>query len=316
MNPVYNDGKFTSYDVFFRHCILRNPSIIHLLRKNNFFQLFCLLTIGVLILSACNLPSSNTTGEITPRTEQPATNTTATIELTATQTRQADVVPTKTSTVNATETPLPEPSATSTIEIPMAEVVRESNCRVGPAGNYDLVATYQVGKKLEIVAKDLGGGYWFVRNPEKPEDQCYLLAQSITISGDTSALPKFTPRPSPTAAPYFNVTFKKFDTCKGDDFALFVVENTGSIPFRSAYIKVTDLKVNKSVEQALNAFDLIAHCVLAKNIAPLDPGATGYVTSPPFKWAATNNKLRAVIMLCTEKNLKGTCVTQAVNVNK
>jgi len=235
------------------------------------------------------------------------------MELTSTPTEVAD---TKTPTMTATQTPLPEPSATSTVEVPIAEVVRQTNCRVGPAGNYDLVASYQVGQMLEIVAKDLGGGYWFVRNPKKPEEQCYLLAQSITISGDTSALPKFTPRPSPTAAPYFNVTFKKFDSCKGEDFALFVVENTGSIPFRSAYIKVTDLKVNKSVEQALNAFDLIAHCVLAKNIAPLDPGGTGYVTSPPFKWAATNNKLRAVIMLCTEKNLKGTCVTQAVNVNK
>jgi hypothetical protein len=279
--------------------------------RTTFFRHFCLLTIVALILSACNLPG-NATAEVPPQTEQSAT-VTATLELIATQT---EVVPTQTPVVTATETPLPEPSATATAEAPMAEVVRQTNCRVGPAGNYDLVATYQVGQKLEIVAKDLGGGYWFVRNPEKPEEQCYLLAQNITISGDTSALPKFTPRPSPTAAPYFNVTFKKFDTCKGEDFALFVVENTGSIPFRSAYIKVTDQKVNKSVEQALNAFDLIVGCVLAKNIAPLDPGATGYVTSPPFKWAATNNKLRAVIMLCTEKNLKGTCVTQAVNVNK
>jgi hypothetical protein len=279
--------------------------------RTTFFQLFCLLTIGVSILSACNMPGSNAASEITPPTEQPATNATAIIELTATPT---EVVPTETPTVTATETPIPEPSATATVEIPMAEVVRETNCRVGPAGNYDLVATYQAGQMLEVVAKDLGAGYWFVKNSEKPEEQCYLLAQNIKISGDISALPKFTPRPSPTAAPYFKADFKKFDTCEGYDFALFVVANTGSVPFRSAYIKVTDTKVNKSVEQALNAFDLRVRCVLAKNIAPLDPGATGYVTSPPFKWAARNNKLRAIIMLCTEKSLKGTCITQTVEV--
>jgi len=284
--------------------------------RTAFFQLFCLLTTAVLVLSACNLPSNNATAEITPQTEQPTANATATIDLAATQTRQAEVVPTKTFTVTATETPLPEPSATATIEIPIAEVVRESNCRVGPAGNYDLVDTYQVGQMLEVVAKDLGGGYWFVGNPDKPEEQCYLLAQNITISGDTSALPKFTPRPSPTAAPYFNVSFKKFDTCEGKDFALFILENIGSVPFRSAYIKVTDQKVNKSVEQALNAFDLRVRCVLAKNIAPLDPGATGYVTSPPFSWSARGNRLRAVIMLCTEKDLKGTCVTQSLDVKE
>ncbi len=277
-------------------------------------QLFCLLTTVALVLSACNLPSSNETAEITPPAEQSTTDATATIDLAATQTRQAEVVPTKSPTETATETPLPEPSATPTPEPPIAEVVRETNCRVGPGGIYDLVATYQVGQMLEVVAKDLGGGYWFVSNPEKPEEQCYLLAQNIRISGDTSALPKFTPLPSPTAAPYFKVTFKKFDACNGEDFALFIVENAGSVPFRSAYIRVTEQKTSKSVEQALNAFDLIVRCVLAKNIAPLNPGATGYVHSPPFKWAAGGSKLRAAIMLCTEKNLKGTCVTQTVEV--
>jgi hypothetical protein len=281
--------------------------------RKTFFLLFCVLTIGVFILSACNLPANSAPAEVSSLTEQSLTTATATIELTPTQ---AEATVTQTPDMTATETPLPEPSVTATPEIPSAEIVRESNCRVGPAGNYMLVAKYQVGQKLEIIAKDLGGAYWFVRNPEKPEEQCYLLAQNIKINGDISALPKFTPQPSPTAAPYFNVSFKKFDTCKGERFATFVVENIGSIPFRSAYVKVLDQKVNKSVEQALNAFDLMAGCVLAKNIAPLDHGATGYVSSPPFKWAVNENKLRAAIMLCTEKNLKGICVTQNIDVKK
>ena len=112
------------------------------------------------------------------------------------------------------------------------------------------------------------------------------------------------------------MTFKKFDTCEGEDFTLFVIDNLGSVPFRSAYIKVTDQKVNKSVEQALNAFDLRVRCVLAKNIAPLEQGATGYLTSPPINWSARGNKLRAVIMLCTEKDLKGSCVTQSLDVKE
>jgi hypothetical protein len=280
--------------------------------RTTLFPLFCFLTIVGFILSACNLSIRTVTVEGTPQTEPSTPATVIAIESTATSTSQATATP----TVTATETPVPEPSVTVTPEAPKAEVARETNCRVGPAGNYDLVATYQVGQMLEVVAKDLGAGYLFVKNPDQPDEQCYLLAQNITISGDTSVLPKFTPLPSPTAAPYFNVTFKKFDSCKGDDFALFIVENVGSVPFRSAYIKVTDQKVDKSVEQALNAFDQFVGCVLAKNIAPLNSGATGYVTSPPFKWAVNRDKLRAVIMLCTEKDLKGTCVTQAIDVKK
>src|SRR5437867_195850 len=116
--------------------------------RTTFFQLVGLLTTVALVLSACNLPSSNATAEITPQTEQPTTNGIATIELAATQTKQVEVVPTKTPTVTATKTTLPEPSATATPEVPIAEVGRESNCRVGPAGNYDLVATYQAGQML------------------------------------------------------------------------------------------------------------------------------------------------------------------------
>ena len=275
--------------------------------RTSFLRLFSLLTTGILILSACNLPVNQATAEVPKQTE----TSTATLESTASPT---EIIPTETPTATATETLPPEPSATATIEIPMAEVVRETNCRIGPAGHYDLVAKYQVGQPLQVVAKDLGAGYWFVQNPDKPEEQCYLLAQNIKINGDTSALPKFTPQPSPTAAPYFEVKFRKFDTCDGDDFAVFTVENIGSAPFRSAYIKVTDLRVNKSVETALNAFDLYVGCTLARNIAPLKQGETGFVNSPSFNWNARNNKLNAVIMLCTEQNLKGTCVQQSVAV--
>jgi len=281
--------------------------------RTTFFKLICLLITGILVLSACNLPGNNVPAETMPPTEPPTANATATVELTATPT---EISATETPTVTATETPVPEPSETATPEPVVAEVVRETNCRVGPAGNYDLVATYQVGQKLEVVAKDLGAGYWFVKNPEKPEEQCYLLAQNIKITGDTAALPKFTPRASPTAAPNFTVSFRKFETCEGSDYALFVVENTGSVAFRSVYIKVTDPKVGKSVEQVLGAFDLRRGCVLAKNIAPLDPGGTGYVASPQFKWQARTNKLTAIIMLCTEKALKGTCITQTLAVKE
>ena len=281
--------------------------------RRTFFQFFCLLTTAVLILSACNLPGNNVTGETSPPTEQSTATATATIKLTATPTK---IHPTDTPIATTTETQTPEPSATDTPKVVTAEVMRESNCRIGPAGNYTLVATYQVGQMLEIVANDLGAGYLFVKNPEKPEEQCYLLAQNIKLSGDISILPKFTPLPSPTVAPYFNASFKKWDKCKGEDFALFTVENVGSVPFRSAYIRVTDHKANRSVEQALNAFDLMTGCIVAINIAPLNNGATGYVHSPTFKWAARGNTLQAVIQLCTEKDLKGTCVLQFVEVDE
>lgn len=272
------------------------------------FRLLGVLTIAALTLSSCNMPAGDTPAE----TSTP--NATATTDISATQTMQAKLLPTHTVTLTATKKPTLEPSATLTPAPPKAEVVRESNCRIGPGGLYELVVKYPVGQLLDVVAKDLGGGYWFVQNPKKPEEQCYLLAQNIKISGDTEVLPKFTPLPSPTAAPYFEITFKKFDTCENRNYVIFDIENLGSFAFRSAYIRVINQKIGESVEQAFNAFDLKAKCVLIKNIAPLDPGESGYVYSPQFTWSGHGEKLRAIIMACTEKNLKGSCVTQTVDI--
>ncbi len=272
------------------------------------FHLFGLLVIAALILSACNMPVNDAPAE----TSTP--DATATPDLSATQTMQAKLIPTHTPTVTLTETPTLEPSATSTPEPPKAEVLRVTNCRVGPGGLYDLVVKYEVGQMLNVVAKDLGGGYWFVQNPEKLEEQCYLLAQNIKITGDTELLPKLTPLPSPTAAPYFEATFRKFDICENRNYVVFDIENLGSFPFRSVYIRVINQKSGESVEQAYNAFDLRVKCVLAKNIAPLDVGKSGYVYSPQFKWSGHGDKLRVIIMACTEKNLKGSCVTQSVDL--
>ena len=270
----------------------------------NFSPFYCLMLIGALILSACNMP-----GVAVP-TAIPTFTSTHTPAPTATDT----VTPTITST--STETLTPEPAATSTPQIVMAEVVRESNCRIGPAGNYTLVDTYQVAKTVEVVANDLGAGYIFVKNPEKPEDQCYVLTQNLKISGDVSILPSITPPPSPTAAPYFNASFKKMDTCSGKDYVIFDVENAGSVAFRSFYIKVTDLKADKSVEHVVNAFDQWTGCIIARDISPLGRGEAGFVHSPQFNWNVNQDNLRAVIMLCTEKNLAGTCVTQVIDVKK
>lgn len=267
-------------------------------------SLFCLLTIGVLILSSCNMPGAETP------TATSASTSTHTSAPTATDTAISTI------TFTPTETLTPEPTVTTTPQVVMAKVGRETNCRIGPAGNYTLVATYQDGQMLEVVANDLGGGYSFVINPDNPEEQCYLLTNNIVISGDTAVLPKYTPLPSPTAAPYFNVSFKKFETCGGEDYAIFDVENAGSVAFRSFYIKVTDQKVDRSVEHVVNAFDQWTGCIIARDISPLGRGETGFVHSPHFKWNVNADNLQAVIMLCTEKNLTGTCVTQVIDVKK
>jgi len=274
------------------------------------FFLVLLFLLGISIgLTACNLPGST---PVVPATEE---MTAMPVPPTDTPLPSPTEMVTETPAPTATETLTPEPSATPTIAIPVAEVVRETNCRTGPAGNYDLVSIIAPGTQVEIIAADLGPEYyWYIRNPENPEQGCWLLAQNMKVAGDVSILPAFTPLPSPTQAPAITIAFKKFDTCKGSYFARFTVTNTGDIQFRSAYIRVTNTKTNEVTEQSLNAFDLTEGCIIAKNVAPLLPGQTGHLDSPPFKKDPRGHRLAVVIMACTEQNLKGVCVTQTLDV--
>jgi hypothetical protein len=295
---------------------------------NTRFRIYCALSAILLAISACALPTASQTVPTptksvpSPTTEMSVVDQAATeTALAASQASPTPEPPTDTPepTATPTETPLPVgviPTATPTLtpEPVIAEVMKETNCRSGPAGAYDLVTVFQTGTKLEVTARDLGGGFIVVRNPAKPEEECYVLANNVKVDGDASILPQYTPLASPTASPGFTATFKKFDDCKGDVFLLFDVINTGSVPFRSAYIKVTNLRTGESAEQALNAFDLWTGCIIARNVAPLDPGGSGWLASKTFLHDPRGNKLRAVIQACTEKNLKGTCVTYSVEI--
>ena len=286
---------------------------------SNRFRIFCALSAIILAALACALPQNTT---VTPTVQVSAAPTRAASATTpAVPTTQPELATeTETSTLAVTETAtlpvgvFPTETPTPTLEPVFADVMKESNCRTGPGSAYDLVATYQTGTRLQVVAKDLGGGFIFTQNMTKPDEQCYILANNVKLTGDTSLLPQLTPLPSPTAAPNFTATFKKFDLCKGDVYAQFVIVNTGSLPFRSAYIKVTNLKTNESAEKVVDAFDLTTACIIARNIAPLDPGATGYLSSELFLHDPRGNKLRAIFQLCTEKSLKGTCINAVVAI--
>jgi hypothetical protein len=293
---------------------------------SNKHRILCALSVIILAAAACSLP---TAGQATPATTEPvapvlaASSTLEPATIAPTDTPQPPtetLVPTETQTPAATLTAtlevgiLPSETPSPTNEPVTAEVMKETNCRTGPAGNYDLVTTFPTGTKLQMVARDLGGAFIYVQNPDKPEELCYILANNARVSGDPLVLPQISPMPSPTAAPNFTAKFKKFGVCKAQQYAMFDIVNTGSVPFRSAYIRTTNLKTNESTEKSVNAFDLYTECIIAKNIAPLAPGAAGYLAGAPFLRDPRSDKVRAVIQVCTEQGLKGICVNTVIEI--
>jgi hypothetical protein len=113
-----------------------------------------------------------------------------------TDTPEVSPTPSDTPTPSATPTPV----ATATPSIPIASLTQNTNCRGGPLAIYDLIRTFLIGESAQITGKDAAGDYWYVTDPSQPGKDCWLWGRYVTVSGDTSKVPVFTPPPTPTPA--------------------------------------------------------------------------------------------------------------------
>src|SRR5215207_9665958 len=186
-----------------------------------------LLAVTILLLTVsygCGVP-----GVFPSESNLMGTAVAQTIEAALTQTAQSQpitpiVIPTDTPlftftpeppTLTPTETLTPIPIFTSTSAIPQISVSVATNCRVGPGRIYDRVGALVVGQVAEVIGRDSTGNYWYIRDPNSSSGFCWLWGEYATLTGNTSALPMFTPPPTPTPSPNFEVDYGGKDTCAG-----------------------------------------------------------------------------------------------------
>lgn len=218
---------------------------------------------------------------------------------------------TPTITVTPTFTLTPTPLFTSTPLVPLISVSVPTNCRVGPGRVYDRVGALLVGEVAEVVGRDPTGNYWYIRNPDSGSQFCWLWGEYATIGGDLSALPIFTPPPTPTPAPAFDASYERLDTCVGwwVDIRL---KNTGGVNFKSVSLTVRDIDTDTVVAFTRDGFTDIDGCLDSDTDDNLQPGDAKTISSPPFAYDPTGHRLRATITLCSNIGQNGTCVTRVI----
>lgn len=117
------------------------------------------------------------------------------------------LVPTNTATATLiptdAATSVPTATFTPALSVPLAEVSVPTNCRTGPGKIFDKVSVLNVGKQVEVVARNASGTYWVVKNPGG-EGTCWLWDHYATITGSTANLPVWEAPPAP--APVAGVT--------------------------------------------------------------------------------------------------------------
>ncbi len=228
---------------------------------------------------------------------------------------------TQTPTLVFSDTPSLTPSITITPSstVPMVSVSVDTNCRIGPGKVYKLLGALLVGEQTEIIARDPSNQYWYVRNPDKPGEFCWLWGQYATTTGNTGSLPVFTPpptptfTPSPTPVPDFTVVYNDVEHC-GIWHIDFRITNTGGLVFRSVSTHVTDTVTAETVNYANDQFQEYNACIL--NLGTLQDdlahSEVGYTTSNSLNNDPTGHSINAAITLCTLDGLGGTCVTKNI----
>jgi len=207
------------------------------------------------------------------------------------------------------------PSATDTPPgPPMISVTVDTNCRYGPAPEYHNVGSLLLGQTAQVYGKNSRGDWWYIENLKRPGEKCWLWGQYATIVGDQAAIAVATPPPV-----YFTVSYSSHADCEGlggvDTFA-FSVRNIGTLPLESGTVSVVRKSDGSSMMNAgfpftgINAPFRPGICAGGSGVLAVGEQALiSVVAETPFE----STPARAIIRLCTQDGLGGTCYERTVD---
>ncbi|MGH2619515.1 MAG: hypothetical protein ACRDHG_02940 [Anaerolineales bacterium] len=167
----------------------------------------------------------------------------------------------------------------------------------------------------EVAARSTVPNYWYIYNPDRPGEFCWLWGEFATLEGDPSALPAHTPQPSPTPSIDFILYLSGFQPCGSDTQVAFTIQNNSGTTFMTGQIHIFNLS---------NSTDIYGPLLDRHPFAPgstdcppghgnqLLPGAAAYIIAP-FGELPTGAAARATIKLCTGDYLGGDCLTKTID---
>jgi hypothetical protein len=218
--------------------------------------------------------------------------------------------PTLTATLPFTPTPT-QPTITAN---------QNTNCRKGPGSIYERVGSLMIGQTALVFGRNSNSSWWYIENPTRPGNYCWVWGGSTTVSGATAELPVFTPPPPPvtatTTAPASGVAFELSyagkHKCGGDWYAYFRIKNNGSKAFESVAIKLTNLTTDTTLSSTSSNNPFLsgtAKCPPGED--SLEPGKTAYLAGFIGN-VDKNHQLKVGITICTDESLGGKCEFKAI----
>ncbi len=170
--------------------------------KASRFTTLMILTLSILSITGCNLPSNQ---PVTPNAYTAAAMTVTVLAATEqagtpipTQTPFATFAPATIASTDTSAPPPPPPRASATPSGTLFVTDVGANCRTGPGTNYDKIASFAQGSYLPLVGRNTDQTWWVVRSGGP---NCWISGTTGHTSGPLDNIPVVQAPPTPTTAP-------------------------------------------------------------------------------------------------------------------
>ena len=208
-----------------------------------------------------------------------------------------------------------EPPPPMTPSGPTINASVNTNCRAGPSADYKVLGYLLKNQVSEVRGRDNLQIWWYIENPEKSGEYCWVWGETTQIQGDISGLPIITPSPPPAPQEVaFTASYTGINSCGGKADHIFQINNGDSklesmsftLEFVSGGAPIFGPATHNAPFMTSNN-----ECPPVADILP--PGASGYVGGGELSGAvAVGTTFRATIKLCSENDMKGVCQTLTV----
>jgi len=170
------------------------------------------------------------------------------------------------------------------------------------------------GQQSTVVGRHGQNIWWYIENPGKPGQYCWVWGETTSVTGSTANLPVITPPPPPIAQnPSFVAFFAGINTC-GGPAAIFEIQNTGDGTFKSMELIIEDTTLGEIVHSSTRNSPFFTNpggCPHGSQ--NLEPGSGKFIGGVVDDFVNSGDRGGAEIVLCTESGLGGECRSTFVN---
>ncbi|NWF63773.1 MAG: hypothetical protein HXY38_05645 [Chloroflexi bacterium] len=217
-------------------------------------------------------------------------------------------------------TPLPgtqpatvEVSATPTFAPVEIRVTRPTHCRSGPGKAFEIVGSFLVGMKAEVIGRDPTGQYFYIPNPYVFTDYCWVSGKYAEFTRDPNTIPVVSTPPTPTgtgtAIPSIDYKIKGggFQSCNGIFWMNIEITSLSALPFQSVQVQLQDADKGITRTLATDNFVAATGCDGLTVNDTISIQNSVLISSAKFDYNFKGSQMHATITVCTEDGLKGVC---------